>query len=396
MSFWSFVRSLLSAERNAGAMSARKGRRIWVLGPMPPPLNGQSNYNKVITTFLRSKAEVIVLSTGATSAEKIAAGLILPLIILFRVRSEDRVYSSPPGQRGVWLFMLSLAALRLRGLEHFLHHHSFRPINLGPMRAMRFAVAIGGRLQRHVFLSEGMRDRFADIYLSPELKARSFVLPNAFFFFENHRPLPIRQGPVTIGHLSVITREKGVDYLMSVVERLLERRSDFRFVIAGPIRDAALRGEIDAFCARHEGRVSAIGPVYDAAKAEFYQDLDVFVLPSRLVDEADPLVILEAYSFGSEIVASATGCIPERIRHPSRLMSFAVDADSRLLDKTIDEIMADRAGTAEACARHVAEMHEQSERQAEAFFAALGIRWTDVSAGSVTPVPGNVLRGVVR
>ncbi|MEB2845429.1 glycosyltransferase [Rhizobiales bacterium RZME27] len=372
MSVLSFVRSLFSAA--GAAKSARGGRsRIWVIGPMPQPLNGQTNYNRHIVAEFEKHAPVTVLPTGGTGAEKIAAALVLPLIILFSIPRKDHVYTSPPGQNGLWLFMGCLAALRLKRLDHFIHHHSFRPINLGPTRSARALVAVSGPYQRHVFLSEKMRDRYADLYFTPELKARSFVLPNAYLFFKEKPAGAVRSGPITMGHLSVLTREKGVDYLIALAERIFAKRDDFRFVLAGPVRDESLKAEILAFCQKYPYRAEYLGPVYDDAKDAFYQRLDMFALPSRLIDEADPLVILEAYGYGCDILASSTGCIPERLRTADRLMSFDLDRDTELLDSAITDLAANRQAIAEAGRAHIAAMHRRSVAQANIFFSALEI-----------------------
>ncbi|MDP9835856.1 glycosyltransferase involved in cell wall biosynthesis [Neorhizobium huautlense] len=372
MSILSFVRSLFSA---AGAAKTTSGgrSRIWVIGPMPQPLNGQTNYNRHIVAEFEKHAPVTVLPTGGSGAEKIAAAFVLPLIVLFSIPRTDHVYTSPPGQNGLWLFMGCLAALRLKRLDHFIHHHSFRPINLGPTRSARALVAVSGPYQRHVFLSEKMRDRYADLYFSPELKARSFVLPNAYLFFEEKPAGAVRSGPITMGHLSVLTREKGVDYLIALAERIFAKRDDFRFVLAGPVRDESLREEILAFCQKYPDRAEYLGPVYDDAKDAFYQRLDMFALPSRLIDEADPLVILEAYGYGCDILASSTGCIPERLRTSDRLMSFDLDRDTALLDSAITDLAANRQAIAEAGRAHIAAMHRRSVAQANIFFGALDI-----------------------
>ncbi|KQS67982.1 hypothetical protein ASG39_06525 [Rhizobium sp. Leaf371] len=368
---------LLMNRARAARAETHPRPRIWMIGPMPQPLNGQSNYNATITRFFESQAPTTILPTGGTGAEKIAAGLLLPFIILFFLRRDDHVYTSPPGQNGVWLFLPTIAALRLRKLDHIVHHHSFRPINLGPTRASRVLCRLGGPFQRHVFLSARMRDGYAALYLTDQQKSRSFVLPNAFFFYDEKGRTAERHGPVTIGHLSVITREKGVDYLLQMIEKLAAIRSDFRFCLAGPVADAALKQEIVAFCERHPTISTYLGSVQGDAKARFYEDVDIFILPTRLVDEADPLVILEAYSYGSEILASSTGCIPERMRLPSMLITFDLEQDVRLLDRVITEVAEQRTVISQACVLHVKSMHETSRSDARTFFAALGLSVPD-------------------
>jgi glycosyltransferase involved in cell wall biosynthesis len=347
--------------------------RIWMIGPMPLPLNGQSNYNATIAGFFERHVPTMVLPTGGTGPEKILAGLLLPFIVLFAIPRGDHVYTSPPGQMGLWLFLPTIVALRLRRIDHFVHHHSYRPINLGPARTSRLLARIGGSYQRHVFLSERMRDQYAALYLTEAQKRRSFVLPNAFFFYDEKASPAERRGPIKIGHLSVITREKGADYLLELIEQLLAVRDDFSFVLAGPVADPVLKQEILTFCKRHVTRCSYLGSIRGDEKAEFYKSIDIFVLPTRLVDEADPLVLLEAYGYGSEILASSTGCIPERMRLPNMLIRFSPREDVSLLNQTVTRLKEHRALTAQACIQHVKAMHEKSRTYAETFFAVFGV-----------------------
>ncbi|OLP52756.1 hypothetical protein BJF92_20770 [Rhizobium rhizosphaerae] len=365
-----FLKNIVSELR--AARGGRAQPKIWMFGPMPPPLHGQSNYNATIAAFFRTQASLTILSTGGTAAEKLVAGLILPFIALLFIGKSDKIYTSPPGQSGLWLFMPCILVFRLRGMEHVIHHHSYRPINIGPTRSNRVLTRLGGPKQRHVFLSERMREQYAAIYLSAPQKAGSFVLPNAFFFYEEQAEPQRREGPVTIGHLSVITREKGAPYLIELVEALARERRDFRFVLAGPVRDPALKAEIDAFCKRNEGIASHIGPVMGQDKRQFYQSVDLFVLPTRLIDEADPLVLLEAYSFGCDVLASSTGCIPERVRSPDRLLTFDLAQDVIRLNLAIDAAQQNRAETSIACMAFVKDLYERSRADAERFFGYFG------------------------
>ncbi|QOZ54771.1 glycosyltransferase family 4 protein [Bradyrhizobium sp. CCBAU 53338] len=351
----------------------RGAARLWFIGPMPPPLHGQSVYNTALLEFLRPYRVPTCLPLGGTRSEKIAGALLLPLIILLFARREDDVYTSPPGQGGVWAFLLTVAALRLRHLDHYVHHHSFRPINQSPALSARLLAGVGSKYQHHIFLSEGMRERYAALYLSGPQQSQSLVLPNSFLFYEPLDRMPERSGPVTLGHLSVITREKGIVYLMELADRMFQVRSDFRLVLAGPVRDPSLKDEILAFCARHPDKAAYLGPVYGPDKAAFYRSIDIFVLPSRLLDEADPLVLLESYSSGCDVVASSTGCIPERIRSGDRLLSFVPNDDCALMGRIIDQCNVDRGDVSSMCVTHARRLYADARQAAVRFFGALSI-----------------------
>lgn len=346
---------------------------IWFIAPFPPPLNGQSNYNKVLLEIIEQQANVTCIEIGKDTKDKLRRSLQNTWIVLTRIPRGATVYTSAPGQMGLWLFLLTILALRLRGLDHFVHHHSFRGVNLAPMASHRWLARLGGPYQRHVFLSETMFDGYAKAYLSDVQKARALVVPNAFLFAQGLTTLPHREGPITIGHLSVMTREKGVDYILALIEHLLPG-TDFRFLLGGPIKDNALRAEVAALIATHGDRVEWTGPLQGEAKAAFYARADLFVLPSKLIDEADPLVLLESFAAGTVASASKRGCIPDRMMTPDHLLSMSLEQDAAMLRVLGDQIAADRLGFAARAQAHAKSMFEGATAQGQAFFDELGLR----------------------
>ena len=172
---------------------------------------------------------------------------------------------------------------------------------------------------------------------------------------------------------------------MELVEALARLRQDFRFVLAGPVRDPALQAEISDFCRRNGAVAAHIGPVMGEDKRRFYESVDLFVLPTRLIDEADPLVLLDAYSFGCDVLASSTGCIPERVRSPDRLLTFDLAEDLVRLNRAIDNLQQNRAETSAACVDYVKNLYQQSRADAQRFFAyfgcSIGANASDVNQG---------------
>ena len=344
-------------------------RVIWLIGPFPPPLHGQAVYNAAFAAHLRQHGELRVLATGESLVSKLASyGRILSAGF-FHMRRTDVVYTSMPGQMAAWLFALVVAALRLRGIRHFVHHHSYRSIVLGPLRVMRMVVALGGHTQQHILLSPKMRDRFAALYLGLASSDRALALSNALLFCPEVAAVPPRPlRPFTLGHLSVLTPQKGVDTLIRIFRRAAITCPELRLVIAGPIADQALDHAIKAAIADFPNRVEYRGAVSGPAKAQFYADIDLFLLPTRLIDEAEPLVMLESYAAGVEFMANDRGCIAERLRRPDRMLTGNDDTDTvRLLD-VVQEGADDWEALRQGCGRHAADLHATAEAEARVLF----------------------------
>jgi glycosyltransferase involved in cell wall biosynthesis len=56
-----------------------------------------------------------------------------------------------------------------------------------------------------------------------------------------------------------------------------------------------------------------VGPKYDQAKAEFFDQIDVLVFPTKYADEAEPLTVLEAMAHAVPVIAWGRGCLPGMI-----------------------------------------------------------------------------------
>lgn len=352
--------------------SARARSALWFVGALPPPLNGQSNCNRAMLAELVARGAALRLhDIGGTAFRKLRGIARAMAALAVRGRVQDQAYLSVPGQNGVWLFVPLVLFLRLRGITHYVHHHSFRPINAGPARAMRWLVACGGRRQCHILLSADMRRRFTSMYLRDD-DARSVSLSNAYLFGPRAAAIPDRPDrPVTLGHMSVLTREKGVPYLLRLFAGLVAQGHGWRLVLAGPCADPELRAEIEAAVALHPAHIDYRGALDGADKERFFADIDLFVLPTTLIDEAEPLVMLEAFACGVDVVASDTGCIRDRIRTRQHLLTLELATDMPLVEARISDAASDWAAMRRACVDHAGSIRAGADLEAQSLFPQL-------------------------
>jgi glycosyltransferase involved in cell wall biosynthesis len=62
-----------------------------------------------------------------------------------------------------------------------------------------------------------------------------------------------------------------------------------------------------------------LGPLYGDAKQRFYEQLDIFLFPTRYANEAEPLVVFEALRSGVHVIACDRGSIPEMLANGAGL-----------------------------------------------------------------------------
>ncbi len=73
-----------------------------------------------------------------------------------------------------------------------------------------------------------------------------------------------------------------------------------------------------------EGLVTWSGPIYGLDKQVFFNTIDVFVFPSRYVNEAEPLVIHEALAYGLPVIATDRGCIAGLVGNGGLVLDVAL------------------------------------------------------------------------
>jgi glycosyltransferase involved in cell wall biosynthesis len=292
--------------------------RILAIGQFPPPVSGFSLITERYVDLMREDHEVEVHDIAAAAG---CVGLRKPVSRLVRTLSACRAllrgaptpdrccYVACEGGRGRLYTALVIGVARLRGWRIVLHHHSFRYVDR-PDRLMRFLLAIGGDLH-HVFLCNLMRTRFETAY---RREVRAAIVSNAAFVDPLPLDLPLAADPtLVLGHLSNLTREKGLDTFLDLLRAGLSAGLDLRGILAGPVGSPADAALIEAARIEFGDRLDYRGPVYGEAKARFYREAEVFVFPTRYVDEAQPTVLFEAAAAGHRVIALDRGCIAAQV-----------------------------------------------------------------------------------
>jgi glycosyltransferase involved in cell wall biosynthesis len=157
------------------------------------------------------------------------------------------------------------------------------------------------------------------------------------------------ESEVVVGHLANNSREKGTIDLLSAANRLWEKGTRFRVVLAGP-EMPNFRRYWRHF--RPRGIVRSLGVLDEQQKRDFFAGIDLFVLPSR--SDSFGLVLLEAWANGLANVAYRAGGIADVIRDgvDGKLIRCGDIAalEEGLSDLINDEAMRRQMGLA-GCAR---------------------------------------------
>ncbi len=133
---------------------------------------------------------------------------------------------------------------------------------------------------------------------------RTYEIPPYISIPKFDAKLKKKNSKIKIGYLGRLSNEKGLEYLISASNKLEENNINHDLIIAGNNKDFRFKKYIQKLKNISNKNVHFIGKIDEKEKKEFYQNLDIFILPSVNSLEAFGIVQLEAMSFGIPVIAS--------------------------------------------------------------------------------------------
>jgi glycosyltransferase involved in cell wall biosynthesis len=349
--------------------------RLTLIGPMPPPIDGQSMVMSHMVSELKphfSQMRLADISAGA------AASWLRPVIKLRRSASawwsipgSDAVYIAVKAGQGMWLTTAAAGLARLTGARVFLHHHSYSYVRERKPRMVALTRAAGPHAH-HIVLSNSMASELKAVM--PEIR-RPVVIGNAGLVDRTLLELPLKAdgGGLVLGHLSNLYLEKGIAEVVDLAVALHQSGSPVRLVVGGPTVDGESRPHLDRAARELGEHFEYRGPLTGQAKRDFFEEITHFVFPSRYPHESMPLVLYEAMAAGAVCVAARWGSISEQLEGSPGVLAPSVDS---FVEETLPALLGASASTAasgesrQAYVRALAE----SERQLADFVTLLASR----------------------
>lgn len=294
---------------------------------LPPPLHGMSQVNDVISRSCESAYTISTTWIFKVSRGRIPIGAAkafgFPFVLLYFTarlvvdcRSRATIYRPINGGKGQIYDVILLGLARFFRRRVVIHHHSFAYIR--EFNALfRFLLLVAGKNTSHIVLAPEMEFGLRKVY---KITQPITVLSNSFFVASDiqssgvgaildHAPRRVKPKQIVLGHMANLSFEKGLKFFVSLHEKLQSLDSvEVVSLIAGPYSSADVEEYLKCKMASVEG-LNYLGPLYGAAKYEFYRRVDIFVFPSQYVNEAQPLVLFEAASANCLLIGSTTGCL---------------------------------------------------------------------------------------
>jgi glycosyltransferase involved in cell wall biosynthesis len=116
---------------------------------------------------------------------------------------------------------------------------------------------------------------------------------------------------INIGFMGKLCEEKGIFDAIKVLSKLMEEGENVKLMIAGSVGSSEIKNQINNLVNEYGDRhIKYLGPVFGADKENFYNNIDVFLFPTRYINETQGIVNIEAMSYGVPVVAFGRCCVP--------------------------------------------------------------------------------------
>lgn len=283
---------------------------------LPPPMHGQALVTQAILDRLSATSvglEIVNISPGSLqksfkSHRKRIAAIVLKALPAILIGQSDILYSVAEAGLGICYNFLVVLAARSVQIRIVLHHHTASYAKVYHRR-FDWLSRLAGKRTIHVALDESMARDLKAKYSAIE---RVVISHNATYV---GRPRIADRcvRKLTCGFMSNLTREKGLDLFVEFVRVAKNSGLDLQAVIAGPAGSREVEAMIASARNEFGNMLTVLGPVADSSKDAFFRSIDVFLLPTRHKAEAQPLVVLEALSYGVPVVSSRQGYCAELV-----------------------------------------------------------------------------------
>jgi len=294
-------------------MTERRRPFVFVVAPISPPLTGVAAATESILDYFRTRTDIRLanISPGTANAlvrhvTKIWRTFLGCLRLVVHARAPSRVlYMSVDGGGGI-LYNIAVALTgRLLRFKIFAHHHSFAYIDSKSALMACFTRAVGAS-GTHIVLcpamAAGLRKVYSTSLRTLELSGAALLLPQPRSEFRTG--LDFR-----LGFLSNLIVEKGLDTSVELLRTARKEGLPVRLVLVGRVPDDRAGSLVEAAKREFGTAFEYRGPIPENEKKNFFHDIDVFVFPTRYVNEAQPRAVLEALAHGVPVLTIARSCI---------------------------------------------------------------------------------------
>tara|TARA_B110000037_G_scaffold97709_1_gene114560 strand:+ start:9238 stop:10281 length:1044 start_codon:yes stop_codon:yes gene_type:complete len=234
------------------------------------------------------------------------------------------------GKIGRLISFIIVYVAEIAGHQVVIHHHVYGYIrNSGLLEPISFKGVSSSVF--HLSLGQSMTE---DLIKNCHIDRNRISSLRNFYAIKTPDVIPsqpnknIGRTEITFGFISNITIEKGIGEI-EWLSSMIDPHDAVRIIIAGGCNNQAVEKMLERLVANKSVNIEWLGPVYGDEKAKFFSKIDCLLFPTLYMNEAQPLVLIEAASYGLPFISYNRGGIVEIA---NLFKSDAVDTRKQFLD----------------------------------------------------------------
>ena len=238
--------------------------------------------------------------------------IALPRLLLSSRPAGSVLYMPLNASASIFLNIAAIIVGRMRGYRIVIHHHVYAYLN-NKSRLVSFLNYFLNQKSLQIVLCPGMLDLMRRQY---RIRSSCAVVPSTIMLSADNNSVgpkdnnSIKRPLLRMGHLSNLTVSKGALEVIETFVLVRNQGHKIKLVMAGPICEPEVEKAIAKCQTRFGNDFEYRGPLYGPAKDEFFSEIDVFLFPTRYKNEAQPIVLSEAFQHGNPAITILRSCIP--------------------------------------------------------------------------------------
>ncbi|MBA54421.1 MAG: hypothetical protein CMK89_08205 [Pseudomonadales bacterium] len=274
-----------------------------------PNHNPTLNLTRKFCGIVRKVASAFLISTSIRNQEN--------------SQSKTELYIALNDGLALWIDYFVIILTKSKTNRTILHHHSRRYIDKRSMAFSLISKQTYSANITHIFQCKELAKQAEQLY--PNLSGQHLAISNAFTVKPQKYDTTKNNSVFTIGFISNLTIEKGLDKFFEVACHAKRLNLDWFFVLAGPA-DKPAEALINGFA--NESNIKYLGPVYGDKKELFFRDIDALLFPTSYPAETEGIVVLEAISHGCVVASTKLPCCVPQLRNNSVLAEIPGDQEN--------------------------------------------------------------------
>ncbi|MDW8516031.1 glycosyltransferase family 4 protein [Priestia flexa] len=304
-------------------------KKIMIIGPIPPPIHGESLAldNLIKSQEINNDFTIKVINTNrknVSSAGKFSINkMFQDIIIIYKILKEksDIMYISISQTKLGFLrdlIIINLSQKKSCKIVTHLHGNNLgNTIDSLTTFEKRLAKHVLSKVNSAIVLGERLisnyRGMVDNVNVVPNGIAKDYIDYNEFEVAMLEKK---KKNTLKIIYLSNLIESKGFLIAAKAIIELIEEGYQIELVFAGAVHDTEKYEELLTIIKEHncEEVIKYIGIVTGEKKKELLLNADVMLLPTYYKVEGQPISIIEGMAAGLPIVSTNIGCIDEMIK----------------------------------------------------------------------------------